>query len=174
MAGKSQAAAVLSSLNDTLLKEIMSNEELIESIKTSNPDADKPSQNTAATFKLSKNADQCCIEFLKENDVELSNWIEQVESSEKVLKILKLHFTLVSTYNQEWWCQFPAIIENSLFWQGAQQALESDAQSLSKFKFLRRGKERYAKHAHRSLIDNQTESLSVSSYCYQTCFPSVF
>lgn len=117
----------------------MSNEELIESIKTSNPDADKPSQNTAATFKLSKNADQCCIDFLKESDVELSSWIEQVESSEKVLKVLKLHFTLVSTYNQEWWCQFPAIINNSLFWQGAQQALESDAQSLSKFKYLRNG-----------------------------------
>lgn len=130
--GKAEAASILRSLNETLLKEIMSNEELIETVKTSNPEANKPSENTVANFKVSKNAETCCIEFVKENDIELSSWIDSVESSEKVLKVLKLYFSLVSTYNQESWCQFPAIIDNALFWEGAKLALEKDAQSLSK------------------------------------------
>ena len=123
---------MLHSLNEALLKEIMANEELVERIRTTSPEADKPSENTLANFKLSKNTDQCCIEFVRDNDVEISSWIEEVEASEKSLKVLRLFFTLVSTYNKESWCQFPAILDSAQFWEGAKQALERDAQSLSK------------------------------------------
>lgn len=54
----------------------MSNEELVQSIRTSHPEADKPSEASAENFKTSKNTDQCCIEFVKENDVEGSLWID--------------------------------------------------------------------------------------------------
>lgn len=42
--------------------------------------------------------------------------------------------TLVSTYNKESWCQFPTILDNTAFWEGAKEVLTRDADSLSKSK----------------------------------------
>ena len=101
---KSQALEVLRNFNDTLLKEVMSNEELVEKLRKEHPEADKPvSTPSLESFKLSKNTVQCCIEFLKENDVDES-WVSLIDGNEKILKIFKVFFTLVSTYNQESWC----------------------------------------------------------------------
>jgi hypothetical protein len=107
----------------------------VQSLRTTHPDADKPSEASASNFELSKNTKQCAIEFVQENDVEGSLWIDQIESSEKVVKALKLYLTLVSTYNQESLCQFPAILDNDAFVVGAKETLNRDAESLSKFNF---------------------------------------
>lgn len=82
----------------------MSNEELVQTIRTEHPEADKPSNATADNFETTKNTNQCCIEFVKENDIEGSLWIDSCEDNDKVLKALKLYMTLVSTYNKESWC----------------------------------------------------------------------
>ena len=114
----------------------MSNEELVQSIRNEHRDADKPSNNTADNFETSKNTNQCCIEFLKEMDVEGNLWIDSCEGNDKVLKALKLYLTIVSTYNQESWCQFPTILDNDAFWAGAKKVLTRDADSLSKLNYL--------------------------------------
>jgi len=69
-------------------------------------------------------------------DVEGNLWIDSCEGNDKVLKALKLYLTIVSTYNQESWCQFPTILDNDAFWAGAKEVLTRDADSLSKLNYL--------------------------------------
>lgn len=49
------AADTLRNFTDTLLKEIMSNEELVQRIRNEHPEADKASNASADNFETSKN-----------------------------------------------------------------------------------------------------------------------
>ena len=75
--------------------------------------------------KLTKTA---CIDFLKENDVEIDTWINDADDSEKLKKILKIFFTLNSQYNKDDWCQFPSILNEEIFYAGAKEVLTKDAE----------------------------------------------
>ena len=108
----------------------MKNEELIETIKTSNPEAEGFQQ--AGAFSVSKHTKSSCIDFLKDCDVEIDQWIDSADESEKVKKALKLFFTVHESYNKEDWCRFPHILDDETFWAGAKQALQNDAQMLGK------------------------------------------
>lgn len=111
----------------------MRNEELIENIRQSHPDADKAAADlTKAKFELSKTTKSTCLEFLSENDVELESWIGDVRDNEKVMKILKLWFSLSTVHNRESWCAFPAIIDDDTFYSGAKIVLISEATILCK------------------------------------------
>ncbi len=104
----------------------MNNEELITKIRTDKPEADKQDFNPA-NFQVSKSTQQTCTEFLKENDVEIDSWIEDLDTCDQLKKILKIFFTLSSSYNNEEWCQFPNILDDDKFYEGAKQALKNDA-----------------------------------------------
>ena len=60
-----------------------------------------------------------CIDFLKDSDVDIESWINDADESEKVKKVLKIFFTLNSTYNKEEWCSFPSVLDDDMFWAGA-------------------------------------------------------
>lgn len=117
-------------MNENVLKEVMANEELIESIRTSNPEAENAQQPGA--FSVSKHTKSSCIDFLKDCDVEIDQWIDSADESEKVKKALKLFFTVNSSYNKEEWCKFPQVLDDETFWAGAKVALQADAQMLGK------------------------------------------
>jgi hypothetical protein len=76
----------------------MKNEEQIESLRGV-ADVEKYDFNRAA-FNLSKHTKSACIEFLKDNEIEIDTWIEDANDNEKVRKILKIWFTLSATHNQ--------------------------------------------------------------------------
>lgn len=111
------------------MQEVIKNEEQIESLRTSNPNAEKHEFNRD-NFQLSKHTKSACIEFLKENDVEIDSWINDADDNEMVKRILKLWFTLSSSYNKEDWCSFPKILDNDNFYQGAKDILLREAESL--------------------------------------------
>jgi hypothetical protein len=72
------------------------------------------------------------MEFLKENEVEIDQWIEDLDGCDKLKKILKIFFTLSSSYNKESWCMFPSILDDETFYSGAKTALQNDATQLGK------------------------------------------
>ena len=72
-------------------------------MRTDHPDAEKQSFNPS-TFQVSKLTKSACIDFLKENDVDIESWIADADDSEKLKKVLKIFFTLNSSYNKEEWC----------------------------------------------------------------------
>jgi hypothetical protein len=129
---KNTALAALRILNENLLKEVMNNEELLEQLRQDHPDAEKQAEVTLAGFSVSKTTKQACLEFLKENDVDIDSWINDADESEKVKKALKLFFTLDSAYNKEEWCLFPQVLDDELFWAGAKQTLINDAAQLGR------------------------------------------
>lgn len=117
----------------------MKNEEQIEQVRNSNPDAEKHEFNKD-NFTISKLTKSGCIEFLKENDVDIDSWITDADENDKVKKILKIWFTLSSTYNKEDWCKFPNILNDDTFYNGAKEVLMAEAQTLCKlamFSFFR-------------------------------------
>lgn len=122
-------------LNDNLLKEIMVNEELISQLRQDNPDAEKQEFNPV-NFQMSKHTKTACVDFLKENDVELETWISDLDDCDKLKKVLKIFFTLNSNYNREEWCLFPTILDDEAFYAGAKQVLLRDAELLSKYHLL--------------------------------------
>ena len=79
-------------------------------------------------FQLSKNTKSTSIEFLQENDVELSTWISEADESPLVQKCLRLWFTLSRQYNKEPWCQYPG----EDFYPNAKVVLLTEAQQLCK------------------------------------------
>lgn len=79
-------------------------------------------------FQLSKNTKSTSIEFLQENDVELSTWISEADESPLVQKCLRLWFTLCRQYNKEPWCQHPG----EDFYPNAKVVLLTEAQQLCK------------------------------------------
>lgn len=81
---------------------------------------------------MSKTTRGTCIEFLADNDVELSSWISEANENERVKKILKIWFTLIREYNQEQWCKFPAILDDDQFYPNAKMVLLQEAQMLGK------------------------------------------
>jgi len=75
------------------------------------PEADKKDNNQSADkFQLNKNTRSTCIDFLRENDVDISAWIGEADENERIKKILMVWFTLFSSYNKEPWCTFPEIV----------------------------------------------------------------
>lgn len=76
---------------------------------------------------------QSTIDFLQEMEVEIENWIGEVDENEKIKKILKVWFTMLKTYNKEPWCSVANIIEDDLFYANAKIVLLTEAQKLSKF-----------------------------------------
>lgn len=113
------------------MQEVMNNEEMLERVRSENPDAEKH-EFIKEHFQVSKLTNTGCLDFLKENDVEIDCWIEDCDGNEKVKKILKIWFTLSSTYNKEDWCRFPNILDDEIFYAGAKQALINDAKNLCK------------------------------------------
>jgi len=106
--------------NETLLKAIMENEEAIQNLQNN---SDAESQNfDPSNFTISKTTLQTCLEFLKDNEIEIDSWIDSLDKCEKLKKFLKIFFTLSSTYNKEEWCIFPHILDDSTFFNGAKQA----------------------------------------------------
>jgi succinate dehydrogenase flavin-adding protein (antitoxin of CptAB toxin-antitoxin module) len=111
-------------LTDKLMAELLRNEELIESLRSSNPDIDKAiSEMSPEKFTISKSTKNTCIEFLAENDVEISEWISNVDECERVKKILRVWFTLCKSYNKEPWCSFPEILDIDTFYPSAKVTL---------------------------------------------------
>ncbi len=131
MESREQAKKIMSKFNETLLKAIMENEEAIQNLRKEHPDSENQ-EFTPSNFAISKTTLQTCMEFLKENEVEIDSWIESLDECEKLKKILKIFFTLCSTYNKEEWCMFPHIIDDATFFAGAKQALLNDAALLGK------------------------------------------
>lgn len=64
--------------------------------------------------------------------MDIDSWINDADDSEKLKKILKIFFTLNSSYNKEEWCQFPNILDEEAFYAGAKQTLMRDAEQLGK------------------------------------------
>jgi len=64
---------------------------------------------------------------LKENEIEIDSWIEDANDNEKVKKILKIWFTLISSYNNQDWCKFPKILDDEVFYNGAKEILLNEA-----------------------------------------------
>lgn len=133
-------------------------------MRSSSPDADKHEFNREA-FQLSKHTKTVCIEFLKENEVEIDSWINEADDNEpkydgwlslrssilslnrfhesislnqeplfaslfgneRVKRILKIWFTLSTSYNKEEWCSFPKILDDESFYQGAKEVLLREA-----------------------------------------------
>jgi hypothetical protein len=85
-------------LRDSLVREAKQSEAQVGQIRGSHADADK--QVDPSAFQTSKNTNTCCIEFLQENDVETASWIDEADSHDKLKKIFKVFFSLVSTYNK--------------------------------------------------------------------------
>lgn len=109
------------------MTEVMKNEEDIEAVRSSNSEAEKHEFNRDA-FSLSKHTKSACIEFLKENEVDIDSWINDADDNEKVKKILKIWFTLSSSYNKEEWCSFPKILDDATFYAGAKDVLLREAE----------------------------------------------
>ncbi len=109
------------------MAEVVRNEEQIESLKQSFPEGEAASD---APFQLSKSTKSTSVEFLSENDVEISTWISEADESNLVHKCLRLWFTLCKQYNQEPWCQFPG--DDQHFYASAKVVLLTEAQQLCK------------------------------------------
>jgi len=82
----------------------MENEEIIETLRQAHPNADNLFEGLEDSFTVSKSTKNTCIEFLAENDVEISSWISGVQENSRVKNILRLWFTLFRPYNREEWC----------------------------------------------------------------------
>jgi len=120
-------------LRERVTGELINNEELIESLRSGNPDADKSLTNLQETFKISKTTKTTCIDFLADMDQEITAWISEAQESERVKKILRVWFALVRPYNQEAWCAFPDILDEDHFFPDAKITLLNDAQMLGKY-----------------------------------------
>jgi hypothetical protein len=111
----------------------MNNEGIIQKLRTEHPEAEKGDGCLGHEFQVSKHTQQAVVDFLKENDVEIELWIDDLESSAKFRKILKVFFLLNSNYNKEEWCQFPQILQDDAFLEQAKEVLQRDAAKLSKY-----------------------------------------
>ena len=56
----------------------MENEEIIENLRSSHPNADNLFDGLEDSFAVSKATKSCSIEFLAENDVEITAWISEM------------------------------------------------------------------------------------------------
>lgn len=109
------------------MNELMENEELIGQM------AEVPNfEINVADFKVSKDSEMCAIDFIRENDVTLDTWIEEADSSDKVVKILKIWFQFYANHNAQSWCNLPQVLDDSLFMTEAKKVLDDEAQSLCK------------------------------------------
>ena len=110
------------------MQEVLINEELIATILQNHPEADKKDNNQSADkFQLNKNTRSTCIDFLRENDVDISAWIGEADENERIKKILMVWFTIFSSYNKEPWCTFPEIVQEDNFYPNAKIVLLTEA-----------------------------------------------
>ena len=105
----------------------MHNEELIETLRQSHPDSDKSGDISKEPFAISKSTKNTCIDFLNDNDVDISSWISEADENERVKKVLKLWFTICKQFNHESWCAFPTILDNDTFYANAKIILLTEA-----------------------------------------------
>jgi hypothetical protein len=127
LADKAAALSLVRELNDKVMQEVLRNEELIESLRQSNPEADKSGDLNKEKFHISKSTKSTCIEFLEDNDVEISSWIGEANENDKVKRILKVWFTLTNEYNKKAWCSFPEILDDDSFYANAKIVLLTEA-----------------------------------------------
>ena len=116
---KAAALTLVRELNDKVMQEVLRNEELIESLRQSHPEADKVGDLSKEKFQISKSTKGTCLEFLADNDVEISSWISDADENDQVKKILKVWFTLFKEYNSQVWCTFPEILDDDTFYANA-------------------------------------------------------
>ena len=73
---------------------------MIETLRSSHPNIDNLFEGIEDSFTVSKTAKSCSIEFLTENDVEITSWITEVEGNDRVKNVLRVWFSLFKPYNQ--------------------------------------------------------------------------
>lgn len=73
-----------------------------------------------------------CLDFFTDMEVEISEWISDINESEKTKNILRLWFALLKPYNQQKWTQFPTILDEEVFYPHAKMVLLNDATKLGK------------------------------------------
>jgi hypothetical protein len=134
LTSKDEAITLVKDMSEKVMQEVLKNEEQIENLRQSHPDADN--DKPLPPFVLSKQRKSHCIDFLEESSEDISNWIGAVDDNDRVKKILKIWFTLFQPYNQQPWCQFPAILNDDEFYPNAKVTLLTDAQHLGKFSLL--------------------------------------
>lgn len=93
---KEEILSYAKDLSDKVMAEVLRNEEQIENLRQSYPDAELASETP---FQLSKSTKSTSVEFLSDNDVEISTWISEADESPLVHKCLRLWFTLCKQYN---------------------------------------------------------------------------
>lgn len=84
------------------MTELLHYEEQIETMRAEGL-AEKAPALDPDGFKISRTTNTTCIEFLAENDVEISAWISEAAENERVKKILRVWFTLFKPYNEQPW-----------------------------------------------------------------------
>ena len=74
----------------------MQNEEEIEELRVTNPDAE--AQEVSVNFELQKRTKNS-LSVLQDEDFDIKEWIETSKENEWVLMTLKLWFTILKTTN---------------------------------------------------------------------------
>ena len=65
-------------------------------------------------------------------EVDISEWISDINESEKTKNVLRLWFSLLKPYNHQEWAEFPAILDEEIFYPNAKMVLLNDATKLGK------------------------------------------
>ena len=77
----------------------MDNEEMIESLRSSNPNADSIFEGLEDSFQVTKKS-KSSLDFLAEYDVEITSWISEIAENDRVKNILRVWFSLFKPYNE--------------------------------------------------------------------------
>lgn len=131
IADREAALHLARDLNESVVLDLMKNEETIMAIRNDHPDAEAFKLDETK-FQLKKQT-KGVLDFLQEDgDQAIENWIGEVDESERVKKILRLWFTLVKSFNQHPWTAYPAILSDDVFYPNAKVVLLTEAQMLGK------------------------------------------
>ena len=86
------------------MSELFQNEELVHNLKAeANAEIEKALNGLQESFKISNTTKVTCIDFFTDMDVEISEWISDINESEKTKNVLRLWFSLLKPYNQQEW-----------------------------------------------------------------------
>jgi hypothetical protein len=100
----SNVAKLVKELHDIVVSELVQNEELVQTLKAeANGEIEKALNGLQESFKISNTTKVTCIDFFSDMDVEISEWISDINDSEKTKNILRLWFSLLKPYNQQEW-----------------------------------------------------------------------
>ena len=115
------------------MTELIKNEEQIENLNTSFPAEVRNHEFNKDQFQISKSTKSTCIEFLKENDIDIENWISGAKENSHVKKVIKIWFTMNARLNKFDYCQLPTILDDSLFFENAEKVLISECEMMGMY-----------------------------------------